>query len=126
MECLECVLRAFWPDMISRSEFVLIRQSYMATYDVAPPFDFVALTRQCLELDASRLVGISLDMWLVVVLLVLLSGLIGWLGALMVGMAGVMILAVNVRLCYVIRYRCRGGRANVMQVDRRVRAAGTC
>jgi hypothetical protein len=39
------------------------------------PFDFVQHMLLCLERDAARLVGISVEMWLVVIVWVLLSGI---------------------------------------------------
>lgn len=49
----------------------------MKTYEVMQPFDFVTLSQRCLELDASRVVGISIEMWLIVIVFILVSGLIG-------------------------------------------------
>ena len=55
------------------------RSAYIACSDPGarqPAFDFVKHMLLCLERDASRIVGLSLEMWLVVIVWVLLSGLV--------------------------------------------------
>uniref|UniRef100_A0A1D2A441 MLO-like protein n=1 Tax=Auxenochlorella protothecoides TaxID=3075 RepID=A0A1D2A441_AUXPR len=119
LEVVYCFFHAFWPNMVTHKDFLLLRASYMKTYEVMQPFDFVTLSQRCLELDASRVVGISIEMWLIVIVFILVSGLIGWLGSLYIILAAALTLAVNVSLVAAVRHRCRGGRANVMGRRRR-------
>lgn len=112
VEAIICVTYAFHPVMVGRQEFLFLRGSYIATHQVQGPLDFVTLARQGLELDAAGLVGLSIEMWLLVIILVLCSGVVGWVGSLFALLGAVGALIINVSLTARIRFRIRGGKAN--------------
>lgn len=112
VEAIICVTYAFHPVMVGRQEFLFLRGSYIATHQVQGPLDFVTLARQGLELDAAGLVGLSIEMWLLVIILVLCSGVVGWVGSLFALLGAIGALIINVSLTARIRFRIRGGKAN--------------
>lgn len=118
-EALVCLGKALLPNLVSRTEFEMMYAGYCKSHGISGPFDFVGECRQQLDFDMGSLVGFSLEMWLVWVLVVLLSGLASaFLGYLL--LFGVVCLFFsNIVLVAMVRFACRGGRPNELETTRR-------
>lgn len=66
MEVVICFAQAFAPNLVTRSEFSIIRSAFIDENRLPHEYDFMAHTLACLERDAAAVVGISWEMWLVV------------------------------------------------------------
>eukprot|EP00887_Chlorella_sp_A99_P007912 scaffold12.g7912.t1 len=111
-EALFVGLRTFYPNMIAREQFQTLRHRLVRQH-VAPleqeGFDFVSYLLQCMDYDTASIAGLSYEMWAVMLLLLLLSGLLGWAGLLFLVSASALLLGTNVTLVVALRRACRGG-----------------
>lgn len=108
-EALTCLVKAFWPNVVSRTDFLIIRKAWLEKYDLSNDYDFVGECVQHLDFDLARIVGASLIMWFVLILLFLFSGLASWTICLFLLVGAVLLFAIDVGLVAAVRYSCRGG-----------------
>lgn len=57
-----------------------------------------------MEDDFSQIVGVSLEMWATLVVFVLISGPLGWVALPFVVLSALVLVAVNVKIIWVIRW----------------------
>ena len=74
-------------------------------------FDFCSHLLQCLEADAASIVGLSFELWLCILLLVLLTGYSPWTGPIFLLVASALLLLTNLALVVIVRLSCRGSAA---------------
>jgi hypothetical protein len=107
-EWAACCLLQFWPVAVTKEQYSLMRASFWVSNDSL--MDPLAHLLARVELDFALVVGLGLEMWLSLILLVLLSGVVGWAAAPLLLLAAGLLLVVNAKLKHVIRHACRGGR----------------
>lgn len=112
VEYTTCLLLQFNPRPVSASDIRLMRAAFMLTHRVPAGFDFWRYVSDSMEDDFAHIVGISLEMWLTLIVFVLISGPLGWATTLFLALAGMVLVVVNAKLISIIRHVCRGARVN--------------
>lgn len=97
-EWARCFVLQFWPAAVTRAEFRILRASFMQTHRVSGGFDFLDHLLAAIEHDFAKIVGLGIEMWLSLILLVLLSGLLGWATLPLFCIAAALLLATNTKL----------------------------
>eukprot|EP00887_Chlorella_sp_A99_P006529 scaffold3.g6529.t1 len=112
-----CLLLQFlpWGDINRREglgqQYGVLRASFLLTHRTGPAFDFNSYIELSMEDDFSQVVGISVEMWLVMIVFLIISGPLGWAAIIFLCLAAAVLLTVNTKLTQIIRHVCRHGRA---------------
>ncbi|KAL4859220.1 MLO-like protein 14 [Chlorella vulgaris] len=109
-----CLAHSFNPTPVTTEDLRLMRASFMLTHRVPTGFDFWNYITVSMEDDFSQIVGVSLEMWATLVVFVLISGPLGWVALPFVVLSALVLVAVNVKIIWVIRHVCRGARVNTL------------
>ena len=78
----------------------------------------------CPALSPAPAVGLSIEMACCIVVLLVLSGLVDWVGPLFLAVGVVLLFATNTALVTILRHSCRGGRAH--RASGRSKASAVC
>eukprot|EP00891_Asterochloris_glomerata_P007905 jgi/Astpho2/7905/Aster-x0789 len=82
VEWFKCILLQFqvlWLQVhiITHEDFSIMRASFILTHRLGREFNFIHYVRESMDDDFSKVVGVSVVMWLIVLVCVLISGPIG-------------------------------------------------
>lgn len=137
MEFAICLVQALWPNLVTRGNFTLMRKAWLAagaqsmrrqdaslatslsfssgggSSGGSSEISFVGHVLDCLEGDLTTFVGLSVEMGICLVVVVLLMGVTGNVGGVtLVCLACSLMLATNMALVALLRHQCRGAKPN--------------
>lgn len=109
---VRCFLRQLWLVPLRRAEYEVVRASWIATHDLRRDFDFYNYVSSSIGEDYSEVVGVSAELWVIIMVSVLLWGIIGWTMAWGIVVVAVVMMVLNAKLIWIVRQITRGGTAN--------------
>lgn len=112
VEPLVGVARLLMLTPVRRQEYEVLRACLIATHRLRPNFNFSEYVQHNLEAEYSKVVGISWELWVVIIVVVLVSGVVGWITPWMIIAMWILLLVINIRMVMIIRETTRGGTAN--------------
>lgn len=108
LEILIWLGNGFIPSIISRREFLRMREAYLAEHSLPYDYNFIKDIQQHLDFDLAKIVGVTIDMWVVFILFFLFLGVRSWVAGIVFLLSFIAMYAVNVLLCAMVRYAARG------------------
>jgi hypothetical protein len=112
-----CLAIGAGPRVVSADQFALMRASFLVTHRLGARFEFLEFVQRELEEDLARVVGLSLEFWLVATLLVLLAGPLGFPAVVAMPLIAACALGADAKLTHVVRAVTAGGRARRLPED---------
>ncbi|CAL5225017.1 g7799 [Coccomyxa viridis] len=118
-ELLFCFLRLIPFGTVPKKDLWLLNASFHLKYGISGlEFDFMSFIAKRAGYDAADIVGLGFSMWITVIVYLLLSWKVGWCIWALVLLDGLLILGINMRLLWLLRYMTRGAQPH-MYVHRR-------
>ena len=80
-ELLSCFLKQIFISVVNRDEYTIMESAFILTHGIRTrpkdPFTFLGYVRRAMEQDFSKICGLSIVLWIFIILFVLLSSAIG-------------------------------------------------
>eukprot|EP01024_Parvocaulis_polyphysoides_P032190 TRINITY_DN288_c0_g1_i5.p1 TRINITY_DN288_c0_g1~~TRINITY_DN288_c0_g1_i5.p1 ORF type:complete len:590 (+),score=51.44 TRINITY_DN288_c0_g1_i5:103-1872(+) len=115
----KCFLAQFYRNVRS-DEFILMRENFAFTHKLGKTFQFTEYLLRVMEYDFKQVTGIGLTYWLALIVIVLVSGLFGWMDFISEIVGIVIVLIVNTVLIRVLfEVTCTGELVNLQKLETR-------